>query len=175
LRPNHTKGTHVVDDEWNDAVAASMPVPEFETVADAVVALNQQKRQTRDVALQWINTMTDREFETRLLNSPKSNYRLPDFPRAVRGDEDHPNGRPERQVCINWRKTEMLPDDPDNSEPNQKNFACAHRHYLSYMTEQEFIEIAYADQGPVEYAILGGSADFSFTRLEMDPGVISFR
>jgi len=160
----------VVQDDWNVASESPMFAPIIDSLADQ---LKQQKMATRKVALEWIQTMTDREFETRLLH-PLNSFKLPDFPRSVWGAEDHPSGRPERHIELEWSKTEMLPEDPDNSEPMQKNFACFHRDYLRYMTEQDFIEIAYADQGPVEYAILGGSADFSFTRLEMDPGVINF-
>jgi len=108
-----------------------------------LISLKKQgEKSRRDLAMEWIHTMDNLQFEARLLSCVE-HFKLPDFQRAEEEDEDYPNlSLPERQIAVphsRWRLTY------EDIEGGFSNFACVKREYLRYMSEEEFIKISYKE------------------------------
>jgi hypothetical protein len=102
----------------------------------------QVERAQRDMAMEWIMSMDNMQFDQRLItNSP--NYKLPDFERAQPGDEDHPDlSRPQRDIAVPLSRHPLT---YEQVEGGFSNFACLKRSMLRYMSIAEFKALAYEE------------------------------
>lgn len=91
-------------------------------------------KKQRDEAMDKILNMDAREFQTKLINGT-----LPDFPRAIEGDQDYPKGIL-RDTC----HSHCLLSEEDFSR-NIVNYAEAHRNKIRFMNTKEFVKLCYHD------------------------------
>jgi hypothetical protein len=93
-------------------------------------------RQIRDVAMDFIHYMEPIDFDKRVLSGM-----LPQFPRAVPGNEDYRTITPRPEIFV-YPKRRLTGKDIDS---NVFNFAYAKREYLRCMSEADFIKLCYTD------------------------------
>jgi hypothetical protein len=91
-------------------------------------------KKQRDEAMELILNMDAREFQTKLIDGT-----LPDFPRAIPGDQDYPNGIL-RDTCHGH----YLLREEDFSR-NIINYAEVHRKKIRFMNRKEFMKLCYHD------------------------------
>lgn len=88
----------------------------------------------RDEAMKLISNMDAREFQTKLINGT-----LPDFQRAIPGDQDYPKGIL-RDTC----HSHCLLSDED-FDKKIVNYAEVHRSKIRFTNTKDFIELCYHD------------------------------
>jgi hypothetical protein len=102
--------------------------------------LKANRKKTRDIAMGWILSMDPIEFQERILYGVKPEFKLPDFDRAVEGDDDYPYpSRPVRETNA-FSKKKYSGDDLERS---RCNYADANRGLLRFMPEEDFKKLCY--------------------------------
>jgi len=91
----------------------------------------------RDDAMRQIMIMTPQDFQSSLLYSRDSKWRLPQFQRAQPGDPDYPDlSKPQRGRGVPYSK---FPFTPQQFDGGILNAGDVNRSKLRYMTEEEYI------------------------------------
>jgi len=116
---------------------------EVKDLQDAMAKqLAESNKAIRDVAMDWISHMQSTLLDKALLGDDWFPFRLPQFPRAVKGDPDYPESTEPKQGILFYPKRRLTSRDLDQ---NMSNYAEAHREMLRWMSEEDFKKVCYQD------------------------------
>jgi len=104
--------------------------------------LAESNKAIRDVAMDWISHMQSTLLDKALLGDEWFPFRLPQFPRAVKGDPDYPESTEPKEGILFYPKRRLTGRDLDQ---NMSNYAEAHREMLRWMSEEDFKKVCYKD------------------------------
>jgi hypothetical protein len=127
--------------KWAEQHMIEEKIDEFEfKIYELEQQLKQSNKKARDIAMGWILSMDPIEFQERILYGVKPEFKLPDFDRAVEGDDDYPYpSRPVRETNA-FSKKKYSGDDLERS---RCNYADANRGLLRFMPEEDFKKLCY--------------------------------
>jgi len=110
---------------------------QFEEVSQQ---LKIERKATRDIAMMFIQNMSPRQFQERLLYGKSDKFKLPKFQRAVEGDE----GYLDTETAMAETDDRISKKTIDRFDMKYNiNFGFNYREYLRFMTEKEFIKLCY--------------------------------
>lgn len=114
--------------------------------ADCDQLLRQLKleiKSRRDTAMMFIQNMSPRQFQERLLYGKSKKSKLPKFQRAVEGDEDYID----TETAMAGTDIRLSKNTIDRFDMKHTiNFGFNHRDFLRFMTEEEFIKLCYYER-----------------------------
>ena len=116
---------------------------EVKDLQDALAKqIAESNKAIRDVAMNWISCMESTLLDKALLGNEWFPFKLPQFPRAVKGDPDYPESTEPKRGLLFYPKRRLTGTDLDK---NMCNYAEAHREMLRWMSEEDFKKLCYED------------------------------